>query len=239
MKKNILFIICSVLLLTGCSAQYNIEIKSDEIKEELQVYEENLYYDYEIEKQIEDNLNIKTGVLKDEQNGDTEDPNPQYKYYLKEKIDSNNRLGIKYTNTFSISDYSKSYIANSCYKYFQVYNNDRYIVLSTSKEFLCIENFDNLYEVTINIKTKYKVEDNNADKVSNNVYSWTVTKNNFDNKNLYLKINTKKIAEKSEEQKQQDEKVLKIFETIGIILLILVVMIVLFLFNKRRKLDND
>lgn len=239
MKKNVLLMMCLLFFLTGCSAEYNIVIKKDSISEELQVYDENSYYESEIEKKIEEDINIKTGVLINEQNGDTEDTNPNYTYYLKEKINSKGKLGIKYTNTFNVDDYSKSYIANNCYKYFQVYKDKKYMTISTSKEFLCIENFDKLYEVKINIKTKYNVEKNNADEVSNNVYSWTITKNNFDDKSLYIKIDMTKMAEKSEEQKKQDEKVLKIFKTIGIILLILVVIVGLVLFNKKRKLENN
>ena len=187
MKKNVLLMMCLIFFLTGCSAEYNIVIKKDSISEELQVYDENSYYESEIGKKIEEDINIKTGVLINEQNGDTEDVNPNYTYYLKEKINSKGKLGIKYTNTFDVDDYSKSYIANNCYKYFQVYKDKKYITISTSKEFLCIENFDKLYEVKINIKTKYNVEKNNADEVSNNVYSWTITKNNFSDAKFYTK----------------------------------------------------
>ena len=78
------------------------------------------------------------------------------------------------------------------------YNNDEHrneLLISTSKEFLCFENYDNLDNVTIKIHTNRTVYSNNANSFDKNTYTWDINESNKNNASIQMVIDSEIIDE--------------------------------------------
>lgn len=243
--KRLVCLIFLIIFLTGCDAEYNITINKGIVSEELQIYEDDKSkWDADVDlfsqsyrEVIEDNLNYKLGVFIDEQLADAEENNPNYNFYKPEKIHTQNRLGIIYKYNFITENYHRAYFPNNCFDNINLYKEKGYIILSTSKGFNCIKDDYELSSLTINITTKYEVEKSNSDDVSGKTYKWIINKNNSGDKNIYIKVNTNKLSQ-AKVEKENEEKIEKIFLTIGVSLAILLIIVIIFLVNKKSKLEN-
>ena len=69
------------------------------------------------------------------------------------------------------------------------------LLISTSKKFLCFNNYNNLDDVTVNITTKKEVYSNNADSVNGNTYTWYINKDTKDDASIQMVINSEVIDE--------------------------------------------
>lgn len=198
MKKKKLLILLSILLLTGCQAEYNIVIDENTVKEELLIYETNMskwstiqgknVLTYQQYQQTYKDAPI--GVYYNDQNVDAEIGfNPDRKYYTINLIDDNNKKGLTFTNDFDINNYADSYIIRNCFKHVNVLNQFNTISISTDSELSCMNYMDGIDKITVNIKTNYEVLDTNATSVNDKTYTWVITKNNYANSNIYMKIN--------------------------------------------------
>lgn len=243
--KKLVYVLFLIIFLTGCDADYNITINKNTISEELQIYENdsnkwNLNVDLfsvSYKEVIEDNLKYKLGIFIDEQLADSEEDNKKYTFYKPKKIKTNDKLGIVYKYIFTNDNYERAYFPNNCFDNIKLYNEKGYITLSTSKGFNCIEEEYGLSNLTINITTKYKVETSNSDIADGRTHKWMINKNNKDNKNIYIKVNTNEIS-KVEIKNENDDDFLKLFLTMGISLALLIIIVIIFLINKKRKLEN-
>ena len=243
--KKLVCLLFLIIFLTGCDAEYNININRSTISEELQIYEsDSSKWDVEVDlfslsynKVIENNLNYKLGVFIDEQLADAEEDNPNYTFYKPKKIETKNMLGITYKYDFSTDNYERAYFPNNCFDNFKVYEEKGYITLSTSKGFNCIKEEYGLSNLTINITSKYEVESSNSDTTEGRAHKWMINKNNSSDKNIYIRVNTNKLS-KVEVKNEEEDKIVKIFLTICISLAILAIIVIIFLVNKKRKLEN-
>ena len=83
-------------------------------------------------------------------------------------------------------------IIHKCYKYLTFMNTENKktkkneLLLSTSRQFLCFDKYDNLDDVTVTIRSKFKLKDTNADIVEKHKYTWNITKDNANDKFIYL-----------------------------------------------------
>lgn len=242
MKKWILLILI-IFFATGCDATYNITVNKATIVEELLIYEDNVekweeynnLFSTSFRDAIEDNLNYKLGVFFDEQLEDYVEDNPNYTFYNPKKIDKKHRLGISYNYRFNVDNYNRAYFPKNCFDSIKVYSENGYITISTSKGFKCIGNDIGLSNLTINIRTKYEVEKSNADNKDGNIYSWEINNSNYDEKNIYIRVNTAKI---SKEKNNIEKNMLKAIFTIALTLAILLIIVIIFLVNKKKKLEN-
>ena len=198
--KKIFILSFFLLLLTGCTATYNIEIYNDKVKEDMSfvekdsnkwnsVVEYELTYDELVSNFYEYPYPIFYGTVVDE------DPYiklKNVKYYTSVKI--NNDLeyggGLKY-NDFNINEYVDSNIVKECYDYFNVIDEDDSIFLSTSKVNKCFDEYPLLDNITINLKTNHKVLEHNADSKNGYHYSWTIDKSEKDNAAIYIRLDKK------------------------------------------------
>lgn len=249
--KKVIILIVVLLFLTGCDVEYNLKINKLEFSETMIAIEyDSNKWDSNLEmfgnykgntyrELIEEDYQKYTGVIINQQNPYTNDPIPGYIGYNKKKIANENALGIQYNYDFPINDYKKSTLAKFCYEYVTVHIDNSKIMLSTSSEFRCMKNFKTLKAVKINITSPYLVLGSNADSVKGRTYSWLINRDNYKDSNIYIEVNTRKEHPKTDEEKEREEKILKIFATIGIILLSLIIIVIFILMEKRRKLEND
>jgi hypothetical protein len=174
-KKNILLAVL-IILLTGCSVNYNLVFKDDLIEETITITPENTQ-----EKQNAQQFENRDyyAII---------DANNQKKY--KKTIESDGNYIFNYKYDFSNFKNSRF---TSCYDAYTLTNDSGIITLSTSKKFKCTTyDYNEVENITINISTEYKVVENNADEIDGNVYKWHINKNNKDNKPIKFSYNKNK-----------------------------------------------
>lgn len=176
MNKKILLLLflVSIFSLTGCDAKYEIQIDDSNITENI-----FLSIPTEIsEKKISELIDFY-GINSDSA--------------FTQKIDQvddlyNVSLTGRKTKVEQYFDNSDSFISK-CYNKVSFTLEDGKYYIGTSKGFKCLTyDYMELDSVTINIKTYHKVYDNNADKVSNNTYTWNIDRKNISDNNILFVV---------------------------------------------------
>lgn len=180
-KSKILLIIITCMaciFLTGCNANYEIEIYNDVVKEDASIiYSESIInglspYEYTENKSIE--LFESTDILASRT--------------WKEK---NNSIYTK--NTYSFNQYTGELVGiATCYELYKVNKDNKVITVLTSNVFNCFDIYPELESVTLKIKSNHKMVSNNADKVDRYNYYWYINKDNYTNKPISLKLSSDK-----------------------------------------------
>lgn len=181
MKKYIVLLIL-ILSITGCSGKYELEVKNEKVTEKTTaLYDKNEVvgdvYDY--------TLDI---ISKYDDNGDF------LRHDSKKNIKEDDKIGFMLKSSYSsISDFSdSSKIINYCYDAINVSDLNNEITLKTSKKFNCLEQVEEIDDVTIVIKTNHKLKETNADKKTNTTYYWYIDKDNYKDKPISLVLYSNK-----------------------------------------------
>ncbi len=229
MKIKILILILVMFMISGCTAEVNLEISVDTIKESVDItaYQDAIYSKDILKTSFRDYIPIYASVVIVDAEDDL--PVSSVLYYDKTETDLGNGYLFNYSYDFPIEDYSNARTIKNAFKSYDisVNNSDNTLLLSTDSEgILYFDDYEVLDEVTINITTDYVVLENNADKVEDGVYTWVFTRDSEKSINILIDI------EKSISEREADNtKNMTIISTIlGIIVIIL-----LFLFIKTRK----
>lgn len=177
MKKIILVI--SILLFTGCTAEYHINFIDDKIEENLSFIDagSNEY------NAIKNNdFAPIPSYIDSVENLEEPKKNEGVEYY--EVKAKNNNIYLNYKH--DISDFNRSYIINNCYSYFRVFEEENEIVFSTDKRFLCDISEYGASTVDIIIETNHEVLFNNAHEIDGDKYIWHITPENKDEANIQI-----------------------------------------------------
>lgn len=178
MKKVFLLVIC-LLILTGCSAEYNLSIDKDlKVKEEVDIYESDSYFD-EFYLDTHSTIINRTLTIENEEGISNKQllENNNYNY----KFTANGINAIKTYN--SIKDYINNTIfKNQPFKTIEYVENNGLITV-TAKDFVeydpeCIGQYDvEFYK--INLKSEYQIINSNANYVEENKGScyWIIDSN--------------------------------------------------------------
>jgi hypothetical protein len=173
-KILVLLLITFIFFLTGCDAKYEMELKNSKITESISVSIPSKY----TEKEINENIDY-FGINSDSA-------------YNQKIVKNDNESIISLSGKKSkISDFfnSSDSFVNKCYNKVSFVLEDGKYYIGTSKGFKCLTyEYMELDSLTINIKTYHKVYDNNADKVSNNVYTWIIDKDNISKSNILFVV---------------------------------------------------
>ena len=183
MKKiKVIILLFSIILLSGCSGTYNIKINED--------------------LSIEENVNFT--IPKDNDSYEKtvklfEDNNISEKKY--EVVASDENVKVTYNEKYdSIEDYIiNSKLYKNLFERINYSIDRKKLNISTESKFKLdnslSSNITDDYNVSllqINIETPYKVVENDADSVSENIYSWVLNKDTTDKKiNMVININSK------------------------------------------------
>lgn len=245
MKKKKLLILLSMFLITGCQAEYNIVIEDNVVKEELLVYETNMnkwntiqgnniltYQQYQQEYK-----DAPVGIYYNDQNIDGEIGfNPSRNYYTIDLLSDNNKKGLSFNTDFNLNRYADSYIIRNCFKHINILNQLDTISISTNNELSCMNYIDGLNKITINIKTNYEVLDNNATSINDNTYTWVITRNNYTNSNIYIKMS--KSANSSSNNDTKDTNVSN-FQLTYLIIVMVLLLLGLLIYNQFKKNSEE
>lgn len=247
MKKKLMiaFILLNLIMLSGCTAEYKINIGNN-IYEELNITadsaeEYKTLIDFQngqpFNKYYNDN-NIEPYVNGYQDNVD------YYDFKSKE-----NDLLVNYSTTFDTVNFEKSNIINKCFETFEIRETKSELYLATGGEFQCLK--EGLSSVKVIINTNYEVLYSNADSKFNDGLVWYIDSNNYNNVslkvNLYKKTadnnktnnadNTKddnKDNQITKEEKEKDHNDTMIYLGIGVISFILVLSLVLIISKKKN-----
>ena len=172
MKKIIILLF--TIILTGCEASYELEIKDNKLHETIQFTNP---MDSTQRKEIKDFLNTDGYVF-------TNDETLTQKYNITQLSN-----GYKLNYTYNENEFINVALLNNCFDSFQYNATDKFIAIKAQGRFLCLYNVPNL---KVKIKTDYEVSKQNADQHENGYYIWninTMTKENMDIQFTVLKNN--------------------------------------------------
>ena len=187
MKKIILLGVL-VLLLSGCTVDYNIYIGKDKIHEQV-IFEKVKY-------------NFPRAAFFDEVNYSEDDDNDYIdgiEYY---SITTNKDNDSIYTYNFKTDDYKRSYAVNSCVTSMNMSVSNGVYSINPSNYYACFDQYPDLTKINVNINldtNNFEMISNNADSVKNNTYTWVIDTDNYMKKSISLKYKDKSVVEKKEE----------------------------------------
>ncbi len=179
------------LLLSGCSAEVNLEIVNDKINEStvITAYENAIYSKELIRTSFRNYIpafakDVIVDTMPDEEF-------PDVKYYLKSTTDLGNGYEFNYKYTFDIDEYEEARTVKDGFKSYNISydRSNSKLTLSTDNEgIIYFNDYPSLDEVIINIKTDYLVEDNNADRKDGNTYTWIFNKDSKKSINMVINM---------------------------------------------------
>lgn len=215
-KLKKVLLICFVFCLTGCDVEYNLSIDQNFMTENVNFMTENTTQN---KTELEKYLRVKHQAYFDMDSSSTNN-------YEQKEISEDDKIGVNFYYKFKNTDLQNSSLLNYCYYKKSISKVNDEVIIYTDGKTKCMyvngeKNFDSL---TINIKTNYKVLENNADKVENNIYTWIIDESNYNNHPINMKISLKEnITQKK-----------RIFIVI-ILFVILIIVIIFFAIRIRKK----
>lgn len=235
MKFKIVLLAICTLLLSGCTATYELNIKENTFTETVKInnmnltddikqvyltnpmpvdYRETCYLDY-------DRL-VKPNEIEKE---------PGINYYNIKESDN----GLIATADIQLKNYKYSRPLNYAFVNMNVNNYDNYISIYGFDGPAIFNMYNNLDSFEVIISTDKEVTDQNADKVIDGKYYWTFTREDED-KELYIEMDSTKIA--NEKKKKEMDK-LQSLVIISILIGISIIAFISFLvINFKHKRNN-
>lgn len=210
--KKIIIMLISLILLTGCSATYDINIKDKKISDEIKIYTDN------------DNVKKATQATLDHFENELLDFERGYEHYSKEMYSTDQVTGYVYNYEFTFDEYDAMSQLRKCYKDFDFDYSNNILTIKTSNEFLCRNYYEDMNDITINIDSDYQIVSSNADTRNGNKHSWTITRNNYSNKPIEIKVNLNdKVIKKNNAESKIDLKMILVLLTFILLVIVLIV----------------
>lgn len=211
--KKILLTIC-IFLLAGCDVTYNLTIGNSSVIESSNFYLEN----------NKENSSIIDGYAASDYLAYYDMDSLKDNNYFLKKISDKNGIGINLKYNYKKNKYQYSSLLDMCYYKKSFDSNDDYVLFYTEGGARCFyqDGEEVLDSLTINIKTDLKGVENNADSVKGNVYTWKLNKDNFEDKDIYLKLKKKSGS-----------------NYVGIIVICIVIFIFILLYLLYLKMKNS
>lgn len=189
-KLNLLFLIVSLCFLTGCTADYHLEITSSEIKESTTIRMNQT----EFKKFTSDSNNQYFNMYYDDESDQASEgtvkPLPNVKYY-NYTADTLNRT-VNFSGNYRYSDFHRSTAVTRGFSSVKVIEREDELHIRTSDGFTFL--YDELTNVRVMVTSPYKVMNSNADSVSGDTLIWNITKSNADTKSILIDYSTKKVT---------------------------------------------
>ena len=228
MKK--IFFILFLLLLTGCTAKYDLEYKEKTFCENFEVQADNSegLNDY---FNIFYNGNISTNFYDDEEELAILKPEELethgYKSYNKAYLSGESTNGFNLDYCFK-ENIDKSSIINTFFDNINI--SEDYIFASDSKDVFDI--YENLTLITISFSTDKYIKDSNADEIKNNIHYWYVNRDNYKNKTISISLSDNIL----DTLKIKDNETASKLIDISIIVIVLTILIaIIIIYNRYKK----
>ena len=232
MKKIYLFLI--MFLLTGCSAEYNLNIEENIYNETFTVmgnYNEKIDNDTFVN--VINDYNSKNILIDYSiQPGDTRNEDfPLYYNIYNKKLINDNYYGLELSYSYDkIEEYKKSTIVNELFK--NVYLTDNFIKMSEVKDIY--SNYPYLDNISISFKTDKIITSINSDEETDGIYYWYVNKDNYESKSINIEFTDSKLDVIANKTKKNADD----FINIVILVVIVVILIGVVVVYERVKKSN-
>lgn len=182
MKKYLIMVLI-LLMICGCSNEYNLTIENDKIIEDIDVViPKSMIY-----ANVENERNPETYVESDDQITPFL-KNDQYalenKKYNKDVTEDNDNYYVNLNYVYQSDEFVNGRALTHCFENITYENERDYYLINLSGRFYCLYGEN----TAINIKTPNVVKDNNADKVINNTYTWVIDNDNVNDVSISIKI---------------------------------------------------
>ncbi len=173
--KFILITMC-LILLSGCTATYEINIKDDKVIEKLSLIERDVT--------LFDKVSDTGSTLRQDFDAllNNDDIFSKKNYEMKSLNDSN-QLGIEYSSSWAKTIVNSS-ILNQCYDDFNIEIYKGIVTIETGNNFKCYDYYENLDTIRVVFKTNHKVISTNALEKDGDSYIWNF--NEESNKNIRI-----------------------------------------------------
>ena len=265
MKKKFLILLVIPFLLCGCKADYTLEIEENYIKETTSLYSDDkdeyndMYRGVTLEKNLESLSTLKQSAFINTSEDYVSDPEEVESgdiglpLYEAKKINQTGTVGTSFTYTFGLDNYKDSYAPNVNARTFdyKVDGDTITLKLGDTYSFTSYKLLDTI-NVLIKVSDYYDVTNNNAELVNGNEYMWTITRDNYIDKELSITLKAKnnsttdstdakannqtdKNDQSTKTTKQDGNNILKIimFSLIGLFGLGVVFILI------QKKMNND
>lgn len=175
--KKIILVVASILLLTGCSVEYNLTIEEENITENISIIPEN-----DEENSMLNIYNKPEEVfLNSPVYSESNEKLEGVEYYSITKVLNANIYQMNLDYKYKFQDFINANIVNNSVSIFKFEKNGDIYILNTGANLKIFENYKSLNNVKISIKLsdKYQVILNNAITSENNEFIWYVDRSNF------------------------------------------------------------
>ncbi len=232
MKIKYLLLVVLIFMMCGCTAEVNLDISEDKINESVDItFYQNIIYSKDI---IKSSFRNYIPIYGSDVIVDTEPdlPHSDIKYYEKTETDLGSGYLFNYKYNFDIGEYREARTVKDGFRSYDISvdEDDQTISLSTDDDgILYFDDYPELEEVTINIKTDYLVEENNADSVDGNTYTWVFDKDS--KKNINMVIDTTETLEERDSRRSTNTMI--IFSIVLVIVVILLLLLVKYKKNNK------
>jgi hypothetical protein len=187
--KKIMLVIVFLILLTGCSNEYNLKIDKDNINEKItiiidksKIFDESLSPDMDIYST--DSINY---LLNEDIHAILNNRNEKY---VKKVDEKGNFINVTLEYTYKAESYLRAQILNNCFEKIDVKESSKDIYIHLSGKFSCLGNNNDLDFV---IDSNNRVLSQNADTKKFNKYIWNINNSNKDNVDIEIKLSKKSI----------------------------------------------
>lgn len=222
MKKiKLISLLAIIFIVTGCEANYNLTIEKDKMIETVDFFADNTKANSNIIKTYLD------GDLMAYYDLDSKMP----RNYEKKGIDSKNKVGLNLSYEYSDDNLQKSALLNMCYYNKNIIKTDDTLIITTDGKAMCFykDGQKTLDKLTINIKSNFKVLENNADKIEDDVYTWYITDENYQNHPINLKVDL------TSEKKDYTFIIISLCVLGGLILAAISVLVFVYIKNRQNN----
>lgn len=196
---KIFLLILLSMFISGCSVDYHLTIdENSRFYEDVLIKAENSIESDEIQN---DTWPVKA-YYTDPDIGENPEKLDGVSYYADTTFLENNYYYRKLTFEHPKSQFSVSNLIRQCYSKFYVTDDteEKTVTLSTSAEFLCMNEFENLEEVHIQVEVKNPVISHNASNVNDNIYEWVINRSNYESSGIVLTYSSNPVkVEKKED----------------------------------------
>lgn len=205
-----------MFMLSGCTIDYDLQIKGNKIIENMSGI--ILKEEYDIDEN-DTSINEFYSIVNFDQypvlnSDDVYNKNIEY-------IDEGVKYNFRYTYN---NNYDKSRIVNTCFENVVFNETDDYYYVDISGDFYCLYSD----EIVINVTTDYAVLDSNAAKVNGNKYTWII--DNKYNDGIHFVVSKTVISNNSEDTDGSN-----VFRIIAFIVLIILSGVTYFLYKKKNN----
>lgn len=251
MKKiRLLFLTIIILVMcTGCSIEYNINITEDNIEETIYVNDyftssrtrNDILTHYDMWYPVFVNYVTEGETIELE---DFSEKAPGVEYYNKNINETANGYKYSYEYTYDIDDYYDSYALATTFIEPTVHKSYDALVLKTSQEnLLCNYDYFDTLKVNITIDPEvYKLNTTNTSNVRNNTYTWTLDKSNCNDSQILLTLDIINnniddiISDKNEKNNKNKLSDYALYIFLGILLILIFIGYNIY---KKIKAKND